>query len=111
LPFVFNSAGTCGYTFTPQVLNSIVAFTSTNLYLTNNIEPQEEYLSQQMGAYWINFAYTGNPNTGPLSVDVQWPTFNGQQLAELLLDTTITVEYAHNATICDFWDSVGYQNP
>nr|XP_033952092.1 bile salt-activated lipase-like isoform X1 [Pseudochaenichthys georgianus] len=42
-------------------------------------------LSGYMIAYWTNFARTGDPNEGELSVPATWPTFNstGQKFVEL----------------------------
>ena len=34
-------------------------------------------LSKHMGAYWRNFAHTGDPNTGPGSTPVRWEPFVG----------------------------------
>ncbi|KAK1884119.1 Bile salt-activated lipase [Dissostichus eleginoides] len=42
-------------------------------------------LSDYMIAYWTNFARTGDPNEGGLSVPATWPSFNstGQKFVEL----------------------------
>ncbi|MEQ2255905.1 hypothetical protein ILYODFUR_018713 [Ilyodon furcidens] len=47
--------------------------------------PNHRNLSGYMIAYWTNFAKTGNPNTGGLSVPASWPTFtsNGHQFLEI----------------------------
>jgi len=41
------------------------------------IRPQDRALSEQMGAYWTNFAKTGNPNGDPASSMLpKWPAYN-----------------------------------
>ncbi|XP_054612869.1 bile salt-activated lipase-like [Dunckerocampus dactyliophorus] len=47
--------------------------------------PLHRKLSGYMIAYWTNFAKTGDPNKGDLSVPATWPRFNktGQQYLEI----------------------------
>ncbi|KAK1883484.1 Bile salt-activated lipase [Dissostichus eleginoides] len=47
--------------------------------------PSHRDLSGYMIAYWTNFARTGDPNEGGLSVPATWPSFNstGQKFVEL----------------------------
>ncbi|XP_034059793.1 bile salt-activated lipase-like [Gymnodraco acuticeps] len=55
-------------------------FTTALMYLASHRD-----LSGYMIAYWTNFARTGDPNEGELSVPATWPTFNstGQKFVEL----------------------------
>ncbi|XP_034057901.1 LOW QUALITY PROTEIN: bile salt-activated lipase-like [Gymnodraco acuticeps] len=56
-------------------------YTAPLLYLAES----HRDLSGYMIAYWTNFARTGDPNEGELSVPATWPTFNstGQKFVEL----------------------------
>ncbi|EFA77234.1 putative cholinesterase [Heterostelium album PN500] len=89
LPFVFNSASLGGYTFTPD----------------------EQTLAYAMNNYWMNFVVNGNPNIG-LPVPTQWPTFNETGDQTLIFQApTPYVESGLLSQKCDFWDSMGYDNP
>lgn len=68
-------------------------------------KPKGELLSQQMVAYWANFARERNPNGKGL---ITWPTFQAPQNTYLILDTSIKPEKEPFASLCKFWDSIGY---
>jgi carboxylesterase type B len=89
LPFVFNSASTRGFKFTPE----------------------EQRLSEQMIDYWTNFAWTGNPNSGPRAVSLQWPKFNAQSLYNMKFATPTSVEQGLRKEYMDAWDRLGYKWP
>src|SRR5690606_15846159 len=42
---------------------------------SNSLNPQQEKLSDQMIAYWTNFAATGNPNSAET---VEWPAYTAE---------------------------------
>ncbi|XP_029940825.1 bile salt-activated lipase-like [Salarias fasciatus] len=63
-------------------------------------------LSGYMIAYWTNFAKTGDPNSGGLSVPVTWPRFNSNthQFLELNHDTNSkSVGNQQRLTYVQFW--------
>ncbi|KAL3041281.1 hypothetical protein OYC64_019474 [Pagothenia borchgrevinki] len=66
-------------------------------------------LSGYMIAYWTNFARTGDPNEGELSVPVTWPTFNstGQKFLELnsKMNESYVVENMRMPFV-DLWNNV-----
>ncbi|XP_053722862.1 carboxyl ester lipase, tandem duplicate 2 [Synchiropus splendidus] len=71
--------------------------------------PSHRDLSGYMIAYWTNFARTGDPNNGPLSVPATWPKFTsgGHQYLEIHSDMDkgyvrqkLRMRYVH------FWSSV-----
>ena len=61
-------------------------------------------LSQHMGAYWRNFAHTGDPNSGPAATPVRWEPFVGgspKKQATIEFDTpTITSTVGLKAHKC-----------
>ena len=94
LPFVFHTAAEIGGKFTEQ----------------------EKQLSEQMMAYWTNFAKYLDPN-GPREAGdksasdlLKWPAANvGPTAQQLSLSTpTRVVEVQTNDRVCSFWASVGY---
>ncbi|KAF3848677.1 hypothetical protein F7725_015174 [Dissostichus mawsoni] len=68
-------------------------FTARVLYLAKS----HRDLSGYMIAYWTNFARTGDPNEGELSVPATWPSFNstGQKFVELnsKMDESYILQY------------------
>ncbi|XP_033981613.1 bile salt-activated lipase-like [Trematomus bernacchii] len=80
-------------------------FTAPLLYLAES----HRDLSGYMIAYWTNFARTGDPNEGELSVPVTWPTFNstGQKLVELnsKMNESYVVENMRMPFV-DLWNNV-----
>ncbi|XP_077478530.1 bile salt-activated lipase-like [Stigmatopora argus] len=70
--------------------------------------PRHRDLARYMIAYWTNFAKTGDPNKGDLSVPTTWPRFtNGHQYLEIHHDMDknyvrqkMRMRYVH------FWTSV-----
>ncbi|XP_077353933.1 bile salt-activated lipase-like [Festucalex cinctus] len=70
--------------------------------------PRHRDLARYMIAYWTNFAKTGDPNKGDLSVPTTWPKFtNGHQYLEIhnkmdnnYVRQKMRIRYVH------FWTSV-----
>uniref|UniRef100_A0A3Q2Z1D0 Carboxylic ester hydrolase n=1 Tax=Hippocampus comes TaxID=109280 RepID=A0A3Q2Z1D0_HIPCM len=70
--------------------------------------PRHRDLARYMIAYWTNFAKTGDPNNGDLSVPATWPKFtNGHQYLEInnkmdknYVRQKMRMRYVH------FWTSV-----
>ena len=89
LPMVFDSATVGGYTPTPE----------------------ENVLSENMVAYWGNFAHTGNPNQGPGKPDFDWPLYNNNSMITMNLNLTLGTITNLRGEYCDYWDSVGYFQP
>jgi len=89
LPFVFHSAQDGNYSYTPE----------------------EILLTEQMGAYWTNFAISGDPNTpNPVAQYVNWPIFETSTSIDLQFNTPSFTESFIFKEKCDFWDSIGYFN-
>ena len=63
-------------------------------------------ISDAITSYWTNLAATGNPNTGPSTVPVQWPLYNQGSDQNLQLQMPINVTTHLSKTVCDMWDSV-----
>ncbi|KAK3610331.1 hypothetical protein CHS0354_029801 [Potamilus streckersoni] len=71
----------------------------------------EEKLSSQLMSYWANFAFTGNPNTGPHPVELEWPSYDASQAWPLMHFQTpsSSVINDYRSDYCTFWDSIGYK--
>jgi para-nitrobenzyl esterase len=65
--------------------------------------PAETTLSQQMQAYWTNFAASGNPNGGNLPI---WKKYDPAFDTALQFDTPITDTWGIDSAACDVWDSL-----
>lgn len=74
-----------------------------------NFNQEEEILSNQMIAYWTNFAYTSDPNKGPHSVNLQWPLYDSASKMIKFKAPNNTVIDNYLEKYCDFWDSIGYK--
>ncbi|CAN9504825.1 unnamed protein product [Ophioblennius macclurei] len=71
--------------------------------------PSDRDLSGYMIAYWTNFAKTGDPNNGGLSVPATWPKFNSNthQFVELNHNTDrSSVQQQMRLRYVHFWTSV-----
>jgi hypothetical protein len=86
-----------------------------------NFTAAEEVLSNQMVAYWTNFAASksASPNGDPsnnganslfstLPVNVLWPEFDTNTWKHLHLATPIKQASHLFQSNCDFWDTLGY---
>lgn len=83
LPYVFHTASAAKGTFTPA----------------------EETLSEQMVAYWTNFAKTGDPNGAGLP---SWPSFpSGHSYLYLESPPQTSVSDPFQASTCEFWEDLG----
>ncbi|KAK5900422.1 hypothetical protein CgunFtcFv8_025382 [Champsocephalus gunnari] len=66
-------------------------------------------LSGYMIAYWANFARTGDPNEGGLSVPATWPTFNSTGLKFVELNSKMDESYVREnmrEDYVDLWNNV-----
>ncbi|XP_053722864.1 bile salt-activated lipase-like [Synchiropus splendidus] len=71
--------------------------------------PRHRDLSGYMIAYWTNFARTGNPNDGPLSVPATWPQFTSTGHQYLEIHSNMDKNYARQklrTRYVHFWTSV-----
>ncbi|WAR06075.1 D2-like protein [Mya arenaria] len=68
----------------------------------------EERLSDELIAYWTNFAYTSDPNSGPHKINISWPTYDSNStMLQFQTPKSASIQnYLKNK--CDFWDSIGY---
>jgi len=80
-------------------------------YVFNNkklfrLRPEEAALADQMSAYWVQFAKTGNPNLAGLP---DWPAYNEVNDTNLVFDVApagIHTASQLQKTQCDFWRDV-----
>jgi acetylcholinesterase/cholinesterase len=88
LPYLFDSARGAG-------------FTTTN---------DEEILSHYMGAYWTNFARSGDPNKGAQpGQKVFWPPYNSASRPQMELSApSASIVTQYRSDKCNWWDSKGY---
>ena len=76
--FIFNS---------PEIIDRQKSDLSDILYKSENAIFDKE-LSISMSQYWVNFAYDGNPNSNPYSLDVNWSSWrNGDNEKFIVFDT------------------------
>jgi len=94
----------CHMSELPLVFGNEVHTSSLNVTFT----PQERELSNSMIGYWTSFAKYGDPNLSTPPPSVTWPTYDPNQRMGLVLDETIVPE--SSASLCSFWDSVGYDH-
>nr|XP_039252764.1 crystal protein-like [Styela clava] len=82
----------------------------------------EDHLSveNQFSIYWAGFAQTGNPSSGLLNFEENfpsWPKYNtGDGSSQpwpymYIRSQSSEVRYEFRAEICDFWDDLGYGGP
>lgn len=70
---------------------------------------QERKLADMMTRYWVNFAYTGNPNKaydGTLE-PIVWPAYTEQGRQGIRFEGNSTAA-EDSLTLCKMWDEVGY---
>ncbi|KAM4719179.1 uncharacterized protein FYW61_015025 [Anableps anableps] len=71
--------------------------------------PKHRDLSGYMIAYWTNFAKTGDPNIGDLSVPATWPTFTSTGHKFLEINSKMDASYVRQKLrmrYVNFWTSV-----
>ncbi|XP_035995964.1 bile salt-activated lipase [Fundulus heteroclitus] len=71
--------------------------------------PKHRDLSGYMIAYWTNFAKTGDPNTGDLSVPASWPTFTSTGHKFVEINSKMDASYVRQKLrlrYVNFWTSV-----
>eukprot|EP00066_Takifugu_rubripes_P010523 XP_003978424.1 PREDICTED: bile salt-activated lipase-like [Takifugu rubripes] len=71
--------------------------------------PRHRDVSRYMIAYWTNFAKTGDPNKGDLSVPVTWPQFTSTGHQYLEIHSKMDSGYVHQKMrmrYVHFWTSV-----
>ncbi|XP_041376991.1 cAMP-regulated D2 protein-like [Gigantopelta aegis] len=93
VPFVFQSAGLGGFTYTPD----------------------EIQLSNDVIDYWTNFAKTGDPNRsssvkGPKGARMNWPNYKKENSwSQMRFKAPGSyVDNNFRSFYCDFWDRIGY---
>jgi carboxylesterase type B len=93
LPFVFHTAPLAGFNYSQSELE----------------------LADHMVTYWTNFVHTGNPNGAQDNTTrdlLDWPRYDasnsGKSLRFRAPGTDVISDY--QGEICDFWDTVGYNN-
>ena len=60
---------------------------SNILYNDNNAESEQE-LANAMGKYWVNFAYSGDPNEGPYPDLVKWKNWTEKNQQYIVFDSS-----------------------
>lgn len=68
-------------------------------------KPTDKELADISAAYLVNFAFTGDPNTGPNVVRVPWPLYDNTTDTALDLGATVLPRVGLKAEQCDFWDA------
>lgn len=88
LPYLFDSARAAGFHTTDA----------------------EESLSHYFGAYWTNFARTGNPNKGTQNAPLNWPAYDvtNRYNVELAAPSAYLVKGLRDSH-CNWWDEKGYK--
>jgi len=78
--------------------------------IVHRFDEDDITMAKTFGGYWSNLAYTTNPNVGPTSGLLDWPSFNpnAEAIMDMTVPTAIDTQYLDN--ICDFWDTVGYNH-
>ena len=71
--------------------------------LDMTVRPEDRALSEQMGAYWTNFAKTGDPNGPGLP---QWPVYGPEQWMVMHLDATSAAKPDDHRARYLFLDSI-----
>jgi carboxylesterase type B len=64
-------------------------------------------LSDNLVAYWTNFAKNSNPNIELPVTDI-WPTFQSNGSLSMKFDVTSKVISNYRKEFCDFCDSIGH---
>jgi len=77
--FIFKSAGLTGESDN---------YITTAIYDPENRDTDIK-LADEIGEYWVNFAYDGNPSSNPYSKDVEWSNWDAKNDKErfIVLDT------------------------
>jgi len=83
-------------------------FTSPDVHAIANWTQAEFTISQSLIAAWTNFAYTGNPNKGPMTAKqpLMWPIWAKDQQRSLVFQTPNIIRNDLMGQKCDFWDSL-----
>ena len=74
IPFIFDSINR------EDLLSNII-------YDDANVA-SDQLLANQMGKYWVNFAYSGNPNKGPYSKLVEWRDWSKNTEQYIIFDSS-----------------------
>ena len=74
IPFIFDSINR-------ENLLSNIIYDDANVV-------SDQLLADQMGKYWVNFAYSGNPNKGPYSKLVEWRDWSKNTEQYIIFDSS-----------------------
>jgi len=85
--------------------SSEIPFVFSTLSMAYSATPAETTLSHQMTGYWTNFAISGNPNS-PATPPLSWYPYTAFNGSRIVLDTTLTNEFAWKSQQCQFWNTV-----
>jgi para-nitrobenzyl esterase len=72
--------------------------------------PGDRSLSRAMGAYWSQFARTGDPNPKAPTALPPWPRYERGEERAIVFDDTISTTSQIAESRCDFWDHVAVEN-
>lgn len=74
--------------------------------LLHDFNSDEWQLADTFSAYWGNYAYTGNPNQGPLQPSTVWPLYTAAGDANVQIEVPMNTTQHLLSSYCNMWDSV-----
>lgn len=63
-------------------------------------------IANAINGFWTNFAATGNPNTGPAAVTLQWPEYSPLTDLNMQLQVPLNITQHLLQSKCNMWDAV-----
>jgi len=83
-------------------------FSAPELHRQINWTRAEFDLSLSLMSAWTNFAYTNDPNNGPMRLGTKWPQWDPSGLQTFMFETPNNrVQSRVFKDKCDFWDNLG----